>query len=72
MSDIKNFFQGLYEKIEEPTLSYVWNYFGKTKTGEIVEQKVTSAVISDYLKNPVVLIVIVILIYFVLKGVLKK
>ncbi len=67
-SETQNFFEGLLGRIEEEGLSYVVNYFRQTPTGQKVEQRYTSAVISDYLKNPVVLIVIIIVLFLIFRG----
>ena len=70
MSDgIKNFFEGLYEKIEQPALSYLVGYFKETPTGEIVEQKIVTTYVSDYLKNPIVLIALMLIGFLILKGI---
>ncbi len=67
-SEIKNFFSGLYEKIEQPAISYIVGYFRETPSGEVVERKMTTAIISDYLKNPIVLILLMIGIFLIIKG----
>jgi len=73
-SKVKDFFSGLGEQIIKPVSSYVWDYFGETKSGAKIEANISSGVISSYLNNPVILLVLIvfILILITTKGFRKR
>lgn len=65
-STIKSFFEGLGEDILQTGSSYVWEFFGKTKTGAKVEQNISSGIIGSYLQNPIVIVGIVLLVLVII------
>lgn len=71
-STVMNFFKGLGEKLAEPAVTYVWDYFGQTKTGAQVEQKIEGGVISSYLNNPVVILGLVLVAILILNKAFGK
>jgi len=72
-SSVKDFFSGLGEQIIKPVSSYVWDYFGTTKSGAKVEANISSGVISSYLNNPVIIIgLIIVAILILTKGFTKR
>jgi len=66
-SSIQGFFEGLGENLLEDGASYVWDFFGKTKTGAKIETKLAGGVVSNYLSNPLVIVAIIIGVIFILK-----
>jgi len=72
MSNVRKFFSGLLEKIEEPVTTYVVDYFRKTPAGEAIEKKATEEAIKDYLRNPFVWLILITIGYLVFKGLKKK
>lgn len=72
-SKIKDFFSGLGEQIIKPASSYVWDYFGATKSGAKIEANISSGVISSYLNNPVFLLALIFIAILILtRGFTKR
>jgi len=73
-SKIKDFFSGLGEQIIKPVSTYVWDYFGTTKSGAKVEAQISGGVISSYLNNPIVIVILIvfILVLITTKGFRKR
>lgn len=67
-SNVKNFFEGLYSSVKEEGMTYVIDFFRKTPTGEVIEKKATEQVIKSYLSNPLVIILLCVIGFFVFKG----
>jgi len=73
-SKIKDFFSGLGEQIIKPVSTYVWDYFGTTKSGAKIEANISSGVVSSYLNNPIVIVILIvfILVLITTKGFRKR
>lgn len=71
-SKIKDFFSGLGEQLIKPVSSYVWDYFGTTKSGAKIEANISGGVVSSYLNNPIVIIGLVIVGILILSKAFRK